>query len=258
MVLLTILPYILVFGKNGISQQSEDWANLGTYISGVLGIVSLILLYLTYREQRSTNHIEHFEKILYKHIDEIVRLQKNKKDAIDNFCNKFLNLFFYVGDYQYNKEYTKEEAEGAIVYAYTHFINIELNDNTIEDVFRYVEYTIEHIEYDTLIDAKEFYYLEIKNNLTTEMKVVLFIYLISENKLKVLNLLDKHHLFKDLNVDNDMFKFIVSMLCSTSGPTVQKCESHNSALSPDLFEINDNTTFNDIINHIKKIKSSSQ
>ena len=252
MILIVLLPYMIVFAQNGISHQNEDWSHFGGYISGTLGIVSIFLLYLTYREQRATNHIEHFEKIFYKHIDKIVRLQKKHTKVIEYLCNKFLGLFLYPGEYHYSYEYTKAQAERVIQYVYSHYKNVELRDRSFEDVLRYIEYSLNQIENDNLIDAKDFYSLEIKNNLTTETKVVLFFYLISEKSIDVLNLFNKRKFFKDLNIDNEMFKFIVSMFCVSSDSIT---ESDESPRTPDLFEIKDNTTFYDIIDHIKEFES---
>lgn len=252
MILTVLLPYIIVFAQNGISHQNEDWSHLGGYISGTLGIVSIFLLYLTYREQRSTNHIEHFEDIFYKHIDEIVRLQKEHKEIIEYLCNNFLGIFFYLGEYHYSNEYTKAQAESVIQYVYSHFNNVELKNRAFENVLRYVEYTLKQVEDDVLIDAKEFYSLEIKNNLSSETKIVLFFYIISERNLNVIKMFDKHNFFKELNIDNDMFKFIVSMFCMSSDPI---SETDESQWIPDLFEIKDNTTFYDILDHIKEMDS---
>ena len=252
MILIVLLPYIIVFAQNGISHKNEDWSHLGGYINGTLGIVTIFLLYLTYREQRATNHIEHFEKILFKHIDEIVRLQEKYKGKMYYLCNYFMNFFFYIGEYHYNNEYTKSQAKSAIQYRYSNLANVELNDRSFEDVLRYIEYSLSQIENDNLIDAKDFYSLEIKNNLTTETKVVLFFYLISEKSIDVLNLFNKRKFFKDLNIDNEMFKFIVSMFCVSSD---SKTETDESLGTPDLFEIKDNTTFYDIIDHFKEIES---
>lgn len=254
MILTVLLPYLIVFAQNGISHQNEDWSHLGGYISGTLGIVSIFLLYLTYREQRTTNHIEHFEKILYKHIDEIVRLQEEHKEIIEYLCKNFLGLFFYLGEYHYNNEYSKAQAESVIRYVYSRFKNVELNDRTFEDLLRYIEYSLKQVEDDDLIESKELYSLEIKNNLTTETKVVLFFYIISERNLDVLNVFDKHNFFKELNIENDMFKFIVSMFCMSSDPI---SETDESQWIPDLFEIKDNTTFYDILDHIKEMESFS-
>lgn len=252
LLLLDVLPYIVVFSQNGISQDIEDWAHLGGYISGTLGVISIFLLYLTYREQRMTNHVEHFEKILYKHLDEINRLQEKHHEKIEYLCNKLLGLFIYVGGYHYNNEFTQKQVEGVIQYAYSHFINIELNDRASEDVFRYVEYTLKLVEEDALIDSKEFYSLEIKNKLVTETKVVSFFYFISEKNLEALKLFDKYKFFKDLNVDNEMFKFVVSMFCVVSDSIT---ETDESQWIPDLYEIKDNITFDDIVNHLQEIES---
>lgn len=252
MILTVLLPYMIVFAQNGISHQNEDWSYLGGYISGTLGIVSIFLLYLTYREQRATNHIEHFEKILFKHIDEIVRLQEEYKGKMYCLCNYFMNFFFYIGEYSYENEYTKSQAESAIQYIYSNLTNVELKDRSFEDVLRYIEYSLRQIEDDNLIDAKDLYSLKIKNNLTSETIIVLFFYIISERNQYVLNMFDKHNFFKELNTDNDMFKFIVSMFCMSSDPIP---ETDESKWIPDLFEIKDNTTFYDVLDHIKEIES---
>lgn len=252
LLLLVVLPYIIIFTQNGTSQNIEDWAHLGGYLSGTLGVISIFLLYLTYREQRTTNHVEHFEKILYKHLDEINRLQEKHKDIIDFLCSKLLGMFFYVGEYHYNNEFTKKQAEGVIQYAYSYFVNNELNDRSSEDIFRYVEYTLKLVEEDALIDSKEFYSLEIKNKLFTETKVVLFFYFISEKNIEALKLFDKHKFFKDLNVDNEMFKFVVSMFCVASDSIT---ETDESLWIPDLYVIKDDITFDDIVGHLQEIES---
>lgn len=252
MILTVLLPYMIVFAQNGISHQNEDWSHLGGYISGTLGIVSIFLLYLTYREQRATNHTEHFEKIIYKHIDEIVRLQTEHKEVIEYLYKNFLSLFLYIGEYHYSNEYTKAQAEGVIKYVYSHLKNVELNDRSFEDLLRYIEYSLKQVEDDNLIESKELYSLEIKNSLTTETKVVLFFYIISERNRYVLEIFDIHNFFRELNVDNDMFKFILSMFCMSSDPI---SETDESQWIPDLFEIKDNTTFYDIIDHIKEMDS---
>jgi len=252
LILTVSLPYMIVFAKNGISHQNEDWSHLGGYFGGTLGIVSIFLLYLTYREQRATNHIAHFEKILYSHINEIVRLQKEHKVVIEKMYDYFIGLFFYLGEYHYCNEYTKAQAKEVIEYVYSHLKNVELNDRSFEDLLQYIEYSLKQVEEDILIDAKELYSLEIKNHLTTETKIVLFFHVVSEKNLHVLNLFDKYGFFKELNIDNDMFKYVVSMFCNSSDSIT---ETDESQWIPDLFEIKDNTTFFDIIDHIRETKS---
>ena len=185
MVVVVFIPYILVFARNGISHQTQDWSYLGSYIGGTLGIVSVFLLYITYREQRRTNHVDHFEKTLLYHVDNIVKLQEKNKETIRFISDKIVGLFFYLGEYEYNNEYNKEQAEKVIGYTYSNILlNTKQLNRSFEDLCRYIEYSLFHIEKDNIIDDKIIFAQEINIVLSLELKVVLFCFTISNKKCR--------------------------------------------------------------------------
>ena len=256
LVLIVFAPYIIVFAKNGISQQTQDWSYLGSYIGGTLSVVSIFLLYITYREQRRTNHIDHFMKAAAYHVDSIVKLQEKNKETIRFLSDKIVGLFFYLGEYEYNNEYTKEEAEKVIGYSYSDLtINTQHNNRSFEDVFQYIGYAFNHIEDDTLIEGKSNYVKEIDSVLTLDSKVILFCYIVSYNRWDLLKICDKYCIFRDWNMENDMFNHVVSMFCKNSKAIPKPSES---PLIPDLYEIKDNTTFYDILEHLKHNKQKRE
>lgn len=253
MVLVVFLPYIYVFAKNGVSHQVEYWAYLGNYMSGTLGIVSIFLLYITYREQRFTNHIDQFEKLFFYHVDNIKKLQQGHQEVIQTLYNKIVGLFLYVGDYQFNNEFTKEQVRSVIQYAYSYFVNNGHKHYLFEILFQYIEYTLNHVEKDALIDSKDHYSMEIKIILKLETKIMMFCYILVKDKKNLLDMCIRYEIFKDWELENDMFNQIVSMYCNYSQPVIERSDAK---VTIDLYKIDNNTTFFDILKYLQKMDSS--
>ena len=251
MVLVSIIPYVFVFAKNGISDKIEDWAFFGGYIGGTLFICSIFLLYITYREQRKTNHRDHFEKMLLYHIDNITKLQKDHQNSIQFLYDKIIGLFPF-DDNQNHKDISKAKAEKVIGYMYSSIINVELKNKKIEEFFHYIEYSLIHIENDMIIDYKENYAMEIEIIMSLESKVAFLCYIITYNKKELLNLCDKYGFYSKWYIENDMFVHFVSLFCRKT--FLVKGEEDDSQLRLDLFEINDNTTFYDVLDYIENNK----
>lgn len=82
-ILIVIIPYSATFGKNGLSDQHQAWANFGGYFGGVLSPIfsalAFIGIWLTYRAQQT--QLRFAEK--RSTIDELQRLLSTTAAAIE-------------------------------------------------------------------------------------------------------------------------------------------------------------------------------
>ncbi len=82
-IFITLIPYFCTFGKYGLSDDHQAWANFGGYMGGVLGplfsALAFICIWLTYKAQR-----EQIELLKNQaKVSEIQRLISNTSERID-------------------------------------------------------------------------------------------------------------------------------------------------------------------------------
>lgn len=249
MLLILLGSYICMFAPNGISSHVGDWASFGEYIGGALGAISVFLIYITYREQRKTNHQDHFEKVSFCHLKTIAKLQTTYLPKIEKMYNIIVMLF--KNDLLDLKGYNKKDVESAISYIYTHINNFEEGENSISEFFMYIEYAVKHIDADTLIDNKSLYVYEVKNVLKVDSLVSLLFYLVSNNKTEQLHLYNQYRLFDNLHTDNALWNQTIDIFCPSSKSFIPSEENN---FQYDDFNIDKNTSFVDVLEHLKLTK----
>ena len=247
MVMLILMPYIIIFASNGISTKSSDWSAFGGYVGGTLVFVSIFLLLLTLHEQHKTNYLAHFEKTMFYHLDIIAKLQDKHRELIDDLFQQIITPFLAFSGFGKCEDISKKDARNAISYIYSHFVNIVLENNSQEEIFHYIEFIANHIDRAFQIEDKEVYAMDLRLAVSEKVKVLLFFYLITNDKEDTLHLCDKYKFFMDWEIDNDMLYSVVSLFCKHTKP-IQEIDP--SSMRIDLFSIDEHTTFYEVIDHL--------
>ena len=227
--LVILLPYIWVFGGNGISQCVNDWAAFGNYLGGATTIISVWLLYITYREQRKAHHREHFDDVFYRKIDKIKHLQKEYGADIKILCDNLMEPFSRLPDQtSFSLEYPIKYYEQALRRCYEYctynrdqnpeqvpedYKRNAKNIKEIEELLRYIGHTLTYIKDDSLIDNKKAYALEVETIMQDDIKTIMFYYVVSEANTSLFTLCKWGNIFKwHSNIDN-YFLWVVEQIC---------------------------------------------
>lgn len=225
-----------------------NWAYLGNYVGGMIGIVSVVLLYITYREQRRSNLQIHYEKMLLHHINVINLIYSRYNENIINCSNKILNLFRFP---LVKINMTRDLAECSFTYIYTYYVNVDSIDNTFEELFKYVNYTVISMENHDISDNKEDYVREISFALNQQTKLIMFFYLVANNKVDTLRVYEKYHFFNDLFGMNEQLDEVLRVLFRKTDCNISS--DNGETMSIDLNTIDTNTSFGDIVERVEKL-----
>lgn len=87
----TILTFFMNFKDGEISDDSENWSDLGGYIGGMLGTIlsffSVILIYATYKNQVSNSLLQQFETTFFN-------LLNNQREILNSLTGEFRKTTF--------------------------------------------------------------------------------------------------------------------------------------------------------------------
>ncbi len=75
---VVLVPYIITFGGNSLSGKSQDWANFGTYVSGILTPVAGLAIFWQIANQKKAERLNEQKS-------NIKLITNGLNDAIDNY-----------------------------------------------------------------------------------------------------------------------------------------------------------------------------
>jgi Putative phage abortive infection protein len=88
---LSIVLYFKNFGGNKGVEKISNWADFGSYLSGVASTIisfcSLMLIYITYKNQAKNSSVQQFETTFFN----LLSTQRNILSSLSGFLNKELN-----------------------------------------------------------------------------------------------------------------------------------------------------------------------
>ncbi|MCY9821641.1 hypothetical protein [Aeromonas media] len=91
-IIITLAPYIGIFGKYGFSDDQQAWANFGGYVGGVLSPIfsafAFIGVWLTYKSQKEQLRFIQSRAT----VDELQRLLATTTDAFESFMNQPIGI----------------------------------------------------------------------------------------------------------------------------------------------------------------------
>lgn len=264
--IVIIVPYVLMFGKNGLSDCTSDWAAFGSYIGGAVAIISILLVYKTYRDQSIANQRRFFENSLRKKTDSLKSQLREIGDDIKCLSKDLLKPFMPISTEKPKEEYSIKCYEKALRRCYKYYTmnrdrcegleteSFKRNSKHIKEIeglIRYVSEVLSFIHKFPLIDNQYIYVSDTKNLLSEDLKVVMFYYVVSKAENDLFHIFKESDIFNWRNMENQLFLWVVELISKNKNiTTVSSFDENSMMLDNGKDELVESNNFLHMVNEI--------